>query len=160
MDTVAHFQRYWDLSSCREGKSKAGRRLHTLPHAYSLNARGAASANYWWCHFSCRRFHWSSRGVKLTIVARPLPRFTAPTRGNERLRSSAPDYYRSSWANVTSITFVTSSTGNSFNTITTITWSGTRNDGILFGTCFRMVTNTTTRRIRMVGVFILWANTG
>ena len=61
---------YWDLSSQQEGNSEVGRRLHTLPHAYSLNALGAASANYWRCHFSYRRFHWSSRGVKLTIVAR------------------------------------------------------------------------------------------
>ena len=27
--------------------------------------------NNWWCDFGCQRFHWSSRGVKLTIVARP-----------------------------------------------------------------------------------------
>ena len=30
--------------------------------------------------------------MRLTIVARPLSLATAPTRGNERERSSAPDY--------------------------------------------------------------------
>ena len=49
----------------KQGNSKARRRLHTLPHAYSLNARGAASANYWRCHFSCRRQQRSQLGTGL-----------------------------------------------------------------------------------------------